>query len=119
MFTIGLKGIKVHAPVGYYDWERKEGREFYIDLEFVMNREEVKDDEIQNTFNYEIAYKIVTEQAKKEVKLIETFMANIIEQIRKENLNSDLINVKIKMKKLDPFKNSMVEAAIIERTYEL
>ena len=53
MFLIGLSGIKVHAPVGVYDWEKEQGRDFEVDVEIQLdfNPDEISDD-INQTLNY-------------------------------------------------------------------
>jgi dihydroneopterin aldolase len=117
MFKIGLKGIKINAPIGYYDWERKEGRNFIVDINFILKKPIDFNDDLAKTINYENAYQFVNEEAKKEVKLIETFIENIYNGILKETEISNISEIHIKVEKVNPFNDGKVESAIIERTY--
>ena len=99
MFKIGLKGIRINAPVGYYEWERKKRRDFIIDIYFILKKPVDFNDDLAKTINYENAYQLVNEEANKEVKLIETFVENIYNRIVKETELSNISEINIKVEK--------------------
>lgn len=74
-----LKNLEYHAPHGYYESEQREGNDFEVDLVFRADlREAGKNDELDQTINYEKAEAIVSSIMKgSPVKLIETLASRI------------------------------------------
>jgi dihydroneopterin aldolase len=73
--------IKLFAYHGFYEEEQKSGHWFSIDLEVEIFENETLNDDLQNTFNYEIAYQICVNEMKQTQKLLETVAQNILAKI--------------------------------------
>ncbi|MBT7040089.1 MAG: dihydroneopterin aldolase [Bacteroidetes bacterium] len=116
MFLIGLSGIKVHAPVGVYDWEKEQGRDFEVDVEIQLdfNPDEISDD-INQTLNYEDVIVLVKEVMSSGSDLIETKIIELGNAILKEF--NGVIELKIRLNKLNPMNNGEVDKSFVERIF--
>ena len=93
--------IKLFAYHGFYEEEQKSGHWFSIDLEIEVSENKSLNDDLQNTFNYEIAYRICVDEMKRTQKLLETVAQNILTKI----LSSDAVmSATIKLFKHSPHK---------------
>jgi len=73
--------IKLFAFHGFYKEEQKSGHWFSIDLEVEIFENKNLNDDLQNTFNYEIAYQICVAEMKNTQKLLETVANNVLDKI--------------------------------------
>lgn len=112
MITISLHGAEFFAYHGFYPEEQKLGNRFIVDVEVDFTPPgSLKDDKIGNTVDYEQLYKIVTEQMKQTMKLIETVAQAIADHIKIQFPFVDGIRVTIK--KLNPPFNGKVDYSSI------
>lgn len=82
---IFVKGIKVNLILGHYLEERLALREARVDIELrpIGVERALKSDDLNDTFNYEVALEIVNKlAAAKEYKLIESFAYDIFKEIK-------------------------------------
>ncbi|NLJ07214.1 MAG: dihydroneopterin aldolase [Sphingobacteriales bacterium] len=116
MLTIGLKGIKIKAPVGVYGWEKMQGRKYniYIELHLNMDAGAMKDS-LSNTVNYEDVYELVIRESEHPLNLVESFSALIGQRIL-ENFQS-VEKVKIRIEKERPLPRANLEAVFIESEF--
>lgn len=101
MITISLHGAEFFGFHGFYPEEQKLGCKFIVDVD--VNFEplnNLKDDKLSNTVDYEQVYIIVAAQMKKTSKLIETVAQAIADDIKVRFPFADAIRVSIK--KLNP-----------------
>jgi dihydroneopterin aldolase len=100
MNTISLHGAEFFAYHGWYPEEQKLGNQFIVDIDVDFVAENLKEDYISGTINYEQLYEIVEEQMKQTKKLIETVARNIVDDAKK--MFPAAKNVRVSIKKLNP-----------------
>lgn len=101
MITIALHGAEFFAFHGFYPEEQKLGTKFIVDVEVSFTpAQNLKEDKIANTVDYEQVYNIVEEQMKKTAKLIETVAQSIADNIKERFSFVD--NIRVSIKKLNP-----------------
>ncbi|MES2107836.1 MAG: dihydroneopterin aldolase [Bacteroidota bacterium] len=101
MITISLQGAEFFGFHGFYPEEQKLGCKFIVDVD--VNFEplnNLKDDKLSNTVDYEQVYNIIDGQMKKTSKLIETVAQAIADEIKARFSFADSIRVSVK--KLNP-----------------
>jgi dihydroneopterin aldolase len=112
MITIAIQGAEFFAYHGFYPEEQKLGNKFIVDVEVSFKPiSHLKDDKISNTVDYEQLYKIITEQMKQTMKLIETVAQAIADQIKSRFPFVE--NIKVTIKKMNPPFNGKVECSSI------
>ena len=101
MITIVIHGAEFFAYHGFYPEEQILGTKFIVDVEVDFTPvNNLKEDKIANTVDYEQLYKIVAGQMQQTRKLIETVAQSIADDIKEKYLFADKIRVSIK--KLNP-----------------
>lgn len=116
MFLIGVKGIKVIAALGVYDWEKQQGRDFEIDVEFNLNLPDQFVDELTHTVNYEQVVSIVVETMKTGGNLLEAKVGEIGKKLLEQF--SQLNELKVRINKLNPMGDGQVEKSFVERIFK-
>lgn len=114
MAKIGLKGMKFYSFHGYYDFERRIGNEFIVDVEIDMNMSVSPDEKISNTYNYEEIHVITKKFMAKRYLLLETLAHDIAEEVKFGS--DDIQNVTVRVQKLNPPVGGKVQAAFVEIT---
>jgi len=101
MITIAIHGADFFAYHGFYPEEQKLGTKFIVDVEVDFTPvNNLKDDKIANTIDYERLYKILALQMKQTRKLIETVARSIADEIKIQYPFVEKVQVSIK--KLNP-----------------
>jgi len=96
-----LEGMTFYAFHGYYEEERKAGNRFIVDVKIKTEISETIDfDNLDNTINYEVVYKIVKSQMVESSKLLEQVGRNIVDEIY--NNWSAIDSVEVSISKLSP-----------------
>ena len=111
MATISLKDMKFYAYHGYYDFERRIGNNFQVDVDIDIALEKDPNDQIDNTYNYELAHKIITEYMQKKYQLLEGLAFDMATAIK----NSDPIVQKVVItlsKSNPPLKGKVGQAQV-------
>lgn len=117
MGKIILDDITVYAYHGAIAEENKIGSPYQITLELELNFELAsKNDRLEDTFNYQIAYEIVQEEMKQKSKLLEHVGNRIIERIFEAS--EKIESVFIKVSKMNPPFGGNVRAVSIEMKKE-
>jgi len=114
MAKIGLKGMKFYAFHGYYDFERRIGNEFIVDVMVVMDIETSPEEKIANTYNYEEIHLITKKFMSRRYQLLETLAHDIGEEVKFSN--SNIQSVTVSVQKLNPPVGGKVAAAFVEIT---
>lgn len=113
---VALHGAEFFAYHGFYPEEQKLGNCFVVDIEVgFASPENMSDDELNNTVNYEQLYDIVCEEMKIPRKLIETVAQAVIEAIKKQYAFVDTIQVTIK--KLNPLIGAKTQYSSVVLNY--
>lgn len=116
---IVLKGMHFYAFHGFYEEERKTGNNFTIDLYVTINLSQAgRDDNLENTINYEQLYNVVERIMQEKYKLLEHIAHKILTDIE---INFKAANAaRIKVSKLNPPIKGDVEKVTVEmeRTFK-
>jgi dihydroneopterin aldolase len=101
MMKIAIHGAEFFAYHGFYPEEQKLGNWFIVDMEVGFEpNDNISDDEIANTVNYEQLYRIINEQMKQTRKLIETVAQAILDEVK--STCPYLKQIGIVIKKMNP-----------------
>ena len=115
MAKVALKGMKFYAFHGYYDFERRIGNNFEVDIEATLKISEDPNDRIEATINYEEMYTICERYMQKKYLLLESLAFDIAQEIK---ANYPIVErVVVLLAKLNPPVGGIVERA--EVTIEL
>ena len=114
---VGLYGVKFNAAVGYFEEERIFKNDFLVDIwaSFVNNDVLINED-LKQTLDYGLLYSICAEAFKLEALLIETVAQSILNQIKKDF--PWLIEINIKIKKLNPPLQAEIDFSFVELNYK-
>lgn len=99
---ITLKSLKIHGKHGYYPEERENGNHFEIDIIASGHfRDSIKTDNLTETFDYQVAEKIVRDVINgASEKLIETLCAKIGDRLFQEF--PPLKTLTVSLRKMNP-----------------
>lgn len=110
--TINLSGIELFANHGWYEFERKKGGKFKVDIWATINIEESNDmDDIRHTINYEKVYDLVKSEMETPSKLIEDVCFRILKKLHSEF--TEILSSKVTVTKLNPpIKGSVAHSSV-------
>ena len=97
--TIEVKGIKAYGKHGIYAEEKKEEQLFLIDVKAILRdtsraRDNIEEDLLEETINYETIVESVIELVKEEsFNLIETLALKIVDALKNPKLQEILVTV--------------------------
>ena len=97
--TIEVKGIKAYGKHGVYTEEKKEEQLFLIDVKAILRdtsraRDNIEEDLLEETINYETIVESVIELVKEEsFNLIETLALKIVDVLKNPKLQEILVTV--------------------------
>lgn len=106
-FIITLNRLKVHAPIGVYDFEKQKGNDFEVSVELTVecNRKQIEADELSATINYAMVAETVVAVMKTPCDLLENCALRIAEAL-KDSFSGDstprLEKISIDITKLAP-----------------
>jgi 7,8-dihydroneopterin aldolase/epimerase/oxygenase len=107
MITVALHGAEFFAYHGFYPEEQVLGNKFIIDIEVTFPpKGNFKEDNIQNTVDYEKLHKIAAAKMKQTKKLIETVAQSIADKIKEKYPFAE--SIKVSIKKCNPPMNGRV-----------
>lgn len=109
--SISLKGLHFHAYHGFYEEERKMGNPFIVNVSLKIGDFDTKDDNIEDTVNYEDIYNICGSEMKKTQKLLETVVLNIVSRLRAEF--PQILEGEVTLEKIGPQLGGKVDKAIV------
>jgi 7,8-dihydroneopterin aldolase/epimerase/oxygenase len=98
---ISLEGLEFHAYHGVYAHERSSGNKFEVDITVQAKlKDNVLEDDLSGTVNYESLYQVVKEEMERPSKLLETVGYGIAQRVL--DAFEDVLNVEIKISKFNP-----------------
>ncbi len=116
MVTVVLHGAEFFAKHGFYPEEQILGGRFTVNIEVgFIPKGDLNEDELDNTVNYGILYKIACEQMHQTRQLIETVAQGILDDIK--NHHPDLEMISVSVKKLNPPLGGEVKHSGVILTY--
>ena len=112
MAKVSLKGMKFYAFHGYYEFERRVGCNFILDVEAELNINEDPNEQIENTVNYESLYEICQMYMSKKYQLLESVAYDIAKHIKDQH--EIVTKVKVTLAKMNPPLPGKVDKSEIE-----
>ena len=117
MYLIGVKGIRIKAPLGVYDWEKQKARDFVVDIELNLDlKDKPLNDDLSQTINYEKLVKQVVDTLMKGGNLLEFKVEEIGQNLLKEFVQ--IKELKVRLSKLNPMNDDLVEKSFVERIFK-
>lgn len=117
MGIIRIRDIKIHTNHGCLDEEGKIGSDYIVHVQLKTDLcLSASTDELEDTVDYVSIYGIVYHQMKKRVKLLETIVQRIIEQILEEHPTVEIAQVEVQ--KINPPIGGEVGYVSVERKGE-
>jgi 7,8-dihydroneopterin aldolase/epimerase/oxygenase len=110
---ISIKGIKGFGFHGVFEFEKRDGQDFYVDLEIELDlTAAAKSDKLEDTIDYSVFTKITKEIITGEpVDLIEHLASNIAETIK--TIFPQIIAIAVTVHKPDaPVKEDVTDIAV-------
>ena len=101
-----------HAPIGVYDFERRDGNDISVDVRLTIAEQTTYDDDIADTVNYADVYQLVKGEVCKPANLLET-VANRI-RLALAARYPQVLHYQIRVSKLNPPVGGHVGDATIE-----
>ena len=112
MAEIKLSGMSFYAHHGYYIHEQKRGNNYIVDVSVELDIDNAAlDDDLHQTVNYEVIYRICSDIMEEPCKLIETVAFRIAHEIRKSF--PQLANIRVIIHKMKPELGGPVQSAQI------
>jgi dihydroneopterin aldolase len=111
--TVSLEGLEFFAHHGVYDFERKEGNTFWVDIFMTQHYTDEALGNLDDTVDYEKVFALIDEVMQQPEPLIETVAKKIIKSITKEFPKVEQLKVKIKKNK-PPIKNATLNYSAFE-----
>lgn len=111
MATIELRGMKFYAFHGYYEFERRIGNNFELDVIATVEMTEDPKDRIENTVNYEEIYNISASYMQKKYLLLESLAYDIAQDIKTKH--PIVKKIKVVLSKLKPPVGGKVDRALV------
>lgn len=110
MAEIKLMGMSFYAHHGYYTHEQKRGNNYTIDVSVELDIDKAAlNDDLHQTVNYEVIYKICSDIMEQPCKLIETVAHRIAHEIRFSF--PELENIRVVIHKMKPELGGPVQSA--------
>lgn len=117
MGKIILEDIEIYAFHGAIPEENKIGSPYRISIELELNFDAATEsDQLEDTFNYQIAYDIVREEMRQKSKLLEHVGNRIISRIFQSTDRIDAVNITVA--KMNPPFGGNVKAVSVEMRKE-
>lgn len=117
MGIIRVRNIKIHTNHGCLEEEGKIGSDYIVHVQVNTDLSlSATTDELKDTVDYVSIYGIVYQQMKRRVKLLETVVQRIIEQILAEHPTVELAQVEVQ--KINPPIGGEVGYVSVERKGE-
>ena len=114
---VSLEGIEFYAFHGFYEYERKEGNDFVVDVHVSTDFSTAAGtDDLSGTVNYEGIYQIVKEEMAISTKLLERLAQRMVDRIQQSFIKVKKIEISVAKKnppvggKVDQSRITMIRA---------
>jgi dihydroneopterin aldolase len=113
---ISIKGIRGFGYHGVFDFERRDGQDFFVDLEVALDLSAAsKSDDLSDSIDYGLFTTIVREEIEGEpVNLIERLAGRIAERLQSQFVSIKAITVTVH-KPHAPVKEDVTDIAVTIR----
>ena len=93
--TVALEGMEFYAFHGYYEFERRVGNNFRLDVHVEVSLDEDPDDQIDKTVNYEEIYQVSAQYMKKKYQLLESVAYDIAHHLKSQYKKVEKVTVSL------------------------
>jgi len=100
---IFIKNYICKAIIGYHSFEKLRPQKLRINVEILSGQKKVIEGNLSSVINYEEVIQKIDSFLKKKYNFLESFANDFINEIFK---NKNILNIKIKIEKLDIIKNT-------------
>jgi len=100
---IFIKNYVCKAIIGYHSFEKLKPQKLRFNVEILSGQKKVIDGKLSSVINYEEVIQRIDLLLKKKYNFLESFADDLINEIFK---NKNILNIKIKIEKLDIIKNT-------------
>ena len=100
---IFIKNYTCKAIIGYHAFEKVKPQKLRFNIEILSKKKKVVDGKLNSVINYEEIINKINFFLKKKYNFLETFANDFIYEIFK---NQNILNIKIKIEKLNVIKNA-------------
>jgi len=100
---IFIKNYVCKAIIGYHSFEKLKPQKLRFNVEILSGQKKVIDGNLNSVINYEEVIQRIDNILKKKYNFLESFANDLINEIFK---NKNILNIKIKIEKLDIIKNT-------------
>lgn len=97
--TVSLEGLEFFAYHGVYDFERKEGNTFWVDIFMTKMYTKEELNNLDDTIDYEKVFSLIEEVMQIPEPLIETVARKIIDAVAQAFKSVESVTIKIKKNK--------------------
>jgi len=108
---VNLEDLRCYSYHGFYPEEQILGNEYSVDIKTSFDKPKLKDDQLENTVNYEQLYALATTAMNNPRKLLETVADDLLEKIKFAFPHLTGIEVSI-CKKNPPFGGDRANAKV-------
>ena len=112
--TLSLNGLKFNSKIGLFEFERKNGNNFVINISVDIDKI-FYDDQIKGTVDYGELFSIIEFEMSKTTKLIETVAHKISSRVHAELKNIKLCKIEI-IKKNPPLEGNLDSSSFLLET---
>ncbi len=114
MAVVALRGMKFYAFHGYYDFERRIGNNYEVDVEAHLKISGDPNDQIEKTINYEEIYAITERLMNKKYQLLESLAYDIATEVKEFDNKAEKVSVTLS--KMNPPVGGKVNRAEVTIT---
>lgn len=108
-----ISGIRIHAPVGWYEEERDKGNDFLIDISYSAPYSvAAASDDLSDAVDYARICRTVEEVFRKKCRLIEQIAHELVYTL--ESNFPHISHIKVRVTKLNPSVGLSVDGVSIE-----
>jgi dihydroneopterin aldolase len=108
-----ISGLRIHAPIGWFEEERVKGNDFLIDISYSAPFDSAAvSDELSDAVDYASVCALVAEVFHKKCRLLEQITRDLVIQLEKNFPR--ISHLKVKVTKLNPPVSQSVEGISIE-----
>jgi dihydroneopterin aldolase len=108
-----ISGLRIHAPIGWFEEERLNGNDFRIDIWYSAPFDEAAvSDELSDAVDYASVCALVEQIFRKKCRLLEQITRDLVIQLEKSFPR--ISHLKVRVTKLNPPVSQSVEGISIE-----
>lgn len=114
MTKVALRGMRFYAFHGYYEFERRIGNTYIVDVEAYLDISNSPQEQIDRTLNYEKIYTITAQRMESKYQLLETLAYDIATEVKA--YDDKVTKLSVTIRKMNPPVGGKVDQAEVTIT---